>query len=157
MEIRTGGLADVPQVVRLHLSAWDAAKEGLDLPTRPGPDVRRQRWTDFIESGEGTLLVADDAGLVGFLSYGPSRDADRAGEFEVYTLYVDPGRWGTGVADALMAHVPSSGVVSLWVAQRNARARGFYARHGYVADGATDPGHHVPVIRLARPHSTPGR
>lgn len=151
MLIRAAETRDIPAIVDVHLAAWDAAKEGLDLPTRPGPDVRTQRWTEFVTSGKGTLLVADDGGLVGFLSFGPSRDEDRAGELEVYTLYVAPERWGTGVADALMARVPSSGTVSLWVAERNARARAFYGRHGFIADGATDPGHHVPVLRVARP------
>ena len=87
----------------------------------------------------------------GFIAFGPSRDADRQREVEVYTLYVDPDSWGQGFGSALMAEVPVGEVVSLWVVERNSRAREFYGRHGFAPDGAREAGHHVPVIRLARP------
>ncbi|MGI9196583.1 MAG: GNAT family N-acetyltransferase [Candidatus Nanopelagicales bacterium] len=150
MQIRPGTLRDVPGVVGVHLAAWDAAKDGLDLATRPDAERRTDRWTEFVDSGEGALLVADEDGVVGFISYGPSRDEDRVGEREVYTLYVAPEWWGRGIGSALLDRVPADGPVSIWVAERNARARSLYARHGFVPDGATDPGHHVPVLRMAR-------
>lgn len=135
----------------MHLASWDAAKEGLDLPTRRSEADRTDVWTRFFAEGLGTLVVAEeDDEVVGFIAWGPSRDEDRQGEREVYTLYVAPGHWGRGVGAALLSRVPTDLPVTLWVAEGNARARGFYASRGFVPDGATEPGHHVPAIRVAR-------
>ena len=150
--IRAASLADVPAIVEVHVAAWDAAKEGLELPTRRTAEERAESWTSYLQHGEGSLLVVEERGAMrGFIAFGPSRDADRQREVEVYTLYVDPDSWGQGFGSALMAEVPVGEVVSLWVVERNSRAREFYGRHGFAPDGAREAGHHVPVIRLARP------
>lgn len=149
--IRPATTSDVKAVARVHVAAWDAAKEGLDLSTRRTWGERVELWTRFLAEGRGTLWVAEDGGsIIGFCAVGPSRDDDRAGECEVYTLYVDPARWGQRVGSALMARAPLGEVISLWVAEGNVRARRFYARHGFAPDGAHEEGHHVPVIRMVR-------
>ncbi|MFM7598634.1 MAG: N-acetyltransferase family protein [Actinomycetota bacterium] len=150
MHIRHATDSDVYAIAVVHVASWDAAKEGLDLPSRRTTEERRERWAAYLAAGEGTLQVADDGRILGFIAYGPSRDDDRRGEMEVYTLYVAPGTWSRGIGSALMEAVPSDTTVSLWVAERNDRARAFYARHGFLPDGAQEAGHHVPVIRLAR-------
>ena len=151
MLIRQATKSDIADVARVHVAAWDAAKDGLDLPSRRTAGERSQHWTAFLGDGVGELWVAEEApGLLGFLSFGPSRDEDRPGETELYTLYVDPEAWGRGVGSALMEVLPAADPVSLWVAERNIRARDFYARHGFTPDGAREAGHHVPVIRVAR-------
>lgn len=142
---------DIPAIAAVHVASWDAAKEGLDLPSRRSAEERSQHWTAFLDNGVGELWVAEDAGGIGgFLAFGPSRDEDRSGETEVYTLYVAPDRWGRGIGSALLGHVHDAGPVSLWVAEGNTRARGFYAGHGFIPDGAREAGHHVPVIRMER-------
>ncbi len=142
---------DIPGIVAIHVAAWDAAKEGLDLPSRRSAADRTRQWTTFLDEGAGAMWVAEQGGVVsGFVAFGPSRDGDRSGETEVYTVYVDPHLWGAGTGSALMKQVPTGEVVSLWVAERNQRARSFYARHGFEPDGAREEGHHVPVIRVAR-------
>ena len=136
------------------MEAWDAAKDGLELPTRRTREQRSEWWTSYLARGESPLLVFEENGVVrGFVAYGPSRDEDGHGMLEVYTLYVDPASWGMGIGSALMAQVPPDQPVSLWVAERNARAREFYARNGFAPDGARESGHHVPVMRLVRPIS----
>ena len=149
--IRQATTSDVQGVARVHVAAWDAAKEGLDLTTRRTFEERVDLWTRFLAEGRGTLwVVEDDGSIIGFCAVGPSRDDDRAGESEIYTLYVDPAMWGQGIGSALMAHAPGGDVVSLWVGEGNDRARRFYARHGFEPDGAREEGHHVPVIRVVR-------
>lgn len=151
MLIRAGVPEDIPDVVRVHVGAWDAVKEGLDLPTRRTAEDREDLWTRFLAEGRGELWVCEDDGrVVGFMAIGPSRDEDRQGELELYTLYVDPHRWGTGIGSALMGKVPSDADVSLWVSEGNLRARVFYEKRGFDPDGAAEAGHHVPVIRVAR-------
>ena len=75
---------------------------------------------------------------------GPCRDLD-SGEppaGEIYGCYVDPLHWRRGVGSALMvgalASLADAGYSEavLWVLKENPRARAFYERHGWRADGA---------------------
>jgi len=80
--------------------------------------------------------------VIGFVTFGPSRDADRVGLGEIYALYVDPGRYEAGVGRMLMAHArrrlkeQGFGAAVLWVLLGNERAASFYEREGWVPDGA---------------------
>jgi GNAT superfamily N-acetyltransferase len=62
--------------------------------------------------------------------------ATRDGEW-VRQLYVAPGRTGMGVGqrllDRLLTEAAPLGVLRLWTFQRNAGARRFYERNGFVA------------------------
>ncbi|MCX5387246.1 GNAT family N-acetyltransferase [Streptomyces sp. NBC_00083] len=107
-------------------------------------DARRRRAWMSDPRRRGTDLVADNgAGAVGWVSVGPYRGAipgARVGE--VYALYVRPDLIGQGVGRALLdaAHISAKAQgfdsVALWVLGGNERARRFYERAGYVADGA---------------------
>jgi ribosomal protein S18 acetylase RimI-like enzyme len=80
--------------------------------------------------------------VVGFVTFGPSRDPDTVGMGEVYALYVDPGRYEGGVGRMLMAHarrrLKGEGFEAavLWVLLGNERAASFYEREGWEPDGA---------------------
>jgi GNAT superfamily N-acetyltransferase len=97
---------------------------------------------------------APGSGIVGYATFGPELDvldmpwpypptaAGSAGEMaELYALYVHPGWWSTGTGRALMdqvlARVRAAGYtgITLWVLEANARARRFYQRAGFAADG----------------------
>ncbi|MEO9151433.1 MAG: GNAT family N-acetyltransferase, partial [Lapillicoccus sp.] len=43
---------------------------------------------------------------------------------------------GSGLADRLLGSALTDRPASLWVLEANGRARSFYRRHGFVADGA---------------------
>jgi ribosomal protein S18 acetylase RimI-like enzyme len=81
--------------------------------------------------------------VVGFVTFGPSRDRDTVGLGEIYALYVDPGRYEGGVGRLLMAHarqrLKEQGFEAavLWVLLGNERAARFYEREGWKPDGAT--------------------
>jgi ribosomal protein S18 acetylase RimI-like enzyme len=81
--------------------------------------------------------------LVGFVTFGESRDDDAAGLGEVYALYVDPGCLRGGVGRLLMAEARQRLAAKgfreaiLWVLQGNDRARSFYEGEGWSPDGAT--------------------
>ena len=151
MLIRQATKSDIADVARVHVAAWDAAKDGLVVTTRRTVEDREDLWARFLAEGRGALWLAEsEGGVVGFCAVGPSRDDDRAGEIEIYTLYVAPALWGRGIGSALISQAPLDQVVSLWVGEGNDRARGFYARHGFEPDGAREEGHHVPVIRVVR-------
>jgi len=81
--------------------------------------------------------------VIGFVTFGPSRDRDTVGMGEIYALYVDPGRYEGGVGRLLMAHarrrLKEQGFEAavLWVLLGNERAASFYEREGWKPDGAT--------------------
>ena len=81
--------------------------------------------------------------VVGFVTFGASRDADATGLGEVYALYVDPERYAGGAGRLLMAEARrrllEQGIEEavLWVLAGNDRAARFYEREGWSPDGAT--------------------
>jgi GNAT superfamily N-acetyltransferase len=107
------------------------------------------------------LVATRGAEIVGWVAFGPYRDGEvRAGDVELYALYLDPRHLGTGAGRALMREALQRCAalghnrVYLWVVRGNARARRFYERAGFRADGAEEPyevaGVLVPELRYVR-------
>ena len=114
----------------------------------------RRRW----EKDTHRLTVAErDGELAGFSYVGPS---ETPGAVELYAIHVDPDLVGTGVGRELMvdalrqlAELGGDRAV-LWVLEANDRARAFYERGGWAADGATRvdaiSGEPVAMLRYSR-------
>ncbi|CAM5299245.1 Ribosomal protein S18 acetylase RimI-like enzyme OS=Streptomyces violarus OX=67380 GN=FHS41_001284 PE=4 SV=1 [Streptomyces violarus] len=78
----------------------------------------------------------------------------------MYAIYVHPEHLGRGTGQALLAEAVARcaaaghGRLLLWVLKENGRARRFYERAGFEADGAEEPfevdGVTVPEVRYAR-------
>ncbi len=156
MKIRPATRADAIDVATVHVRSWQAAYPGLvpqsylDSLT---PEGRRGRWEDILDTTswptQGTLLLVDepDDTVIGFVSFGPSRDeddkTDPATVAEVGTLYLDPGYWSRGggglLLSAAVARLTEAGFreVTLWSLETNVRARRFYERRGWKLDGTT--------------------
>ncbi|MBA3509358.1 MAG: GNAT family N-acetyltransferase [Thermoleophilaceae bacterium] len=133
-------------------------------------------WSAFVGGGERIaaridqldvrVAVADAGGTVeGYCVVGPTRDEGQAGG-EVWTLFVDPGAWGGGAADRLLMDGlgwmsgRDADPVTVWSFVDNRRAKRFYERHAFRADGAqrTLPEFAGLVAeRLARPQSATAR
>jgi GNAT superfamily N-acetyltransferase len=97
-----------------------------------------ERWTWERETHRLTVAVIGDD-LAGFSYVGPSEED---GVAELYALHAGPSFVGTGVGRALMLDaVPALAArgsrAVLWVLEGNARARRFYERGGWAADGTT--------------------
>jgi GNAT superfamily N-acetyltransferase len=147
--IRAATVDDARAIAQIHVDGWRAAYRG-QMPDAflagLSVDVRaeqRRKDLEALRSPEHRTWVAEDGGrIVAFAITGPSRDADApAGASELFAIYADPARWGTGVGRALLAHVVDdlsgrgASAVTLWVLDSNARARRFYETAGFVADG----------------------
>ena len=163
--IRAGSAADAAQVAAVQREGWFAAYEGIipgeiiDRVTAPDEGVRVRQsfrtrpWQRMI------VAVADreDAGIVGYASFGPqtdvlsapwphplSTDGEDGRVAELYALYVRPASWSTGTGHALMDRVLARSVaagyssITLWVLRDNRRARRFYERAGFAPDGASN-------------------
>lgn len=147
MIVRPAVLADAVAISEVHVKTWQVAYAGLiplDLLDNLSVEQRAQGWRTHITDGNDVLVVVLDGVVAGFTGFGPSRDDHAAANVgELYAIYVDPGCWDLGVGHALheaaIAALASAGFghATLWVLDGNARATGFYERHGWVGDGAT--------------------
>ena len=95
-----------------------------------------------LPAGDGSDSAPTER-VVGFSSYGPERERAHGftGRAELYAFYFHPDTWGTGAADALMAHTEERfraegfATAVLWVLDDNPRARRFYEKHGWEPSG----------------------
>ncbi|WP_106974361.1 GNAT family N-acetyltransferase [Streptomyces iakyrus] len=161
-------LADCDRVAEIRVGGWRSAYQGL-IPQSyldglsVEEDAERRRM--YLSQGDGSVvnLVAEDADgeLVGWACHGPYREGEvLTGDAELYAIYVHPLHLGQGAGRALLARsvagcsAAGHGRVLLWVLKGNDRARRFYERAGFRADGAEEPfevdGVAVPEVRYAR-------
>jgi GNAT superfamily N-acetyltransferase len=147
--IRRAVEADAAAVAALHVRAWQWAYRGL-LPDvyldglREQVPQRENMWRRQLQGvpPDRPVWVAERGGeVIGFCNTSPARDDEEA-TAEVQALYLAPEVVGTGVGAALMrralADLRERGyqAVVLWVLDTNSRARRFYEKGGWQADGA---------------------
>ncbi len=141
-----------------HIESWREAYRGLipdHLLDAFDTERRTRQWIrTIIEFGPvgnpettgtesyTTMVAVDDTRdsgdrVLGFAHAGPPRDEPRPAERELFALYVRAARHGTGIAADLMRAIllPDTDT-ALWVFEENPRARNFYRKFGFAADGA---------------------
>jgi GNAT superfamily N-acetyltransferase len=148
LRIREAEPKDAEAIAGIHVRAWQAAYrgqladdylEGLTVEDRlemhrralesPPPEYRM--W-----------LAEEDGRAVGFAVTGRSEDADATERTaEVYAIYLEPARIGTGAGLELFEHAVGDlrrrgfHAATLWVLETNERARRFYDLAGWKHDG----------------------
>jgi ribosomal protein S18 acetylase RimI-like enzyme len=169
--VRAADLADSGAIASAHARSWQVGYAGLisgDFLRRLDLELpqRTMRWQTLLLGAEAEgrfVLVGEvDGEVAGWLSGGGYRDAgpEESALGEVYGCYVDPAHWREGVGSALMTaaleRLARAGYAeaALWVLQENSRARAFYERHGWFADGGRKlfevAGGRYPEIRYRR-------
>lgn len=147
--IRAATPDDARPVAEVHVSSWRHAYRGL-LPEqyleRLSVDDREAMWRGAFADPDpksGAFVAEEDGRIVGFASFGPSRDEGVLdGTGEVPAIYVDPAVLGTGVGrelfEAAAVGLRDAGfaTATLWVLEANALARRFYEKAGWSWDGA---------------------
>jgi GNAT superfamily N-acetyltransferase len=139
-------------VAAVHVSSWQGTYRGV-FPDEvlDGPELAASRlrgWRRLLgEPGpQDVNLVAEADGgrIVGLLHAGPALDEGVGPTTaQITMIYAAPDAWGTGVGRGLMTagleRLRTAGYVdvTLWVLDSNSRARRFYERAGFSADGAT--------------------
>jgi GNAT superfamily N-acetyltransferase len=113
-------------------------------------------------ANQGVLVLEDDGSIVGFCHFSPTRD-DEAGPAtgEVTAIYLLASHWGRGGGSRLLAEavqvLTEAGFqrATLWVLDGNERARRFYEKHGWHADGSIKLDErgtfHLRELRYGRP------
>lgn len=149
LSIRQARPSDADALAELHVGAWRAAYRGqLSDAFLDGlvAEDRAEQWrTTLAEPRETwrTWVAEDDGSVVGWATTGPSEDADADDRTaEVYAIYLDPERVGTGAGRTLFEHAVGDlrerrfTAATLWVLETNRRARRFYEIAGWKPDGA---------------------
>jgi GNAT superfamily N-acetyltransferase len=145
--VRPARRDDASAIAEVNVISWrEGYADLISAEYLDGMDIaqRTERWAGrlaHLRPSEAILVAEADAGIIGFTALGPSRDSDvERGTTEIYALYLRPDAWGQGVARLLVRTVlhgvPAGAPVTLWVLAANERARRFYRRNGFVADGA---------------------
>lgn len=164
--IRLMTLADCDRVSEIRVRGWQSAYRGLvpqsyldALDVAEDAERRRARFSPHARDGVVNLVAEREGEIVGWAAHGPYRDGEvRTTDAELYALYVDPAHLGTGVGRALLEkseyHCGVHPRMFLWVLRENVRARRFYERAGFRADGAQEPfeadGVAVPEVRYVK-------
>lgn len=141
--------------MRAHEAGWDAALAPIVGKTLGelaplAARVERARATLADPPEDACAWVAEREGVIVGMAI--------ASGAELRDLYVVPAAWGTGVGVELMRvaldwiAVRGAQEALLWVGEDNLRARRFYEREGWAADGGTRTSPLGPVeLRYRRP------
>jgi GNAT superfamily N-acetyltransferase len=127
---RRATAADAPEVATVYIASRRGAAAWL--PT-VGTDAEIRAFVvDKMVPDRETWVAEDSGRIVAVLVLD-------AGDM-VNQFYVAPGDQRRGVGDAMLAHAKRlrPGGLRLWTFQRNAPARRFYERRGFVAQEFTD-------------------
>ncbi len=153
MILRRARPVDAPAMAAVHVDSWQAAYLGLvpvSVLNALSVPSRTASWARILADGEArgsrAWVAVVDGRILGFVSAGPTRDADdRRGLVgkvgEVYAIYLAPTAWGRGLGGELLRTAEDdlcergNKAATLWVLAGNTRARRFYEQCGYAADG----------------------
>jgi ribosomal protein S18 acetylase RimI-like enzyme len=111
------------ELVALWRASFEAALNIVD----PHPiDEQRRYFVEQVEPANRVRVAMVDGGLAGFIA--ASRES-------IAQLYVHTARQRGGIGSQLVAWAlaPSGGSLSLYTFAKNAVARRFYEKHGFVA------------------------
>ena len=149
MQIEPATAEDCDRVAEVHVAAWRAAYVGLlpsDFLRSLSVEGRAAAWRRVFQEGKSELLVAR-AGpdIVGFVSFGASRDEDAPPcRGEIWSVYLHPRVWSTGTGRALWRAADERLLkmgfrsTSLWVIIGNERAMRFYTKLGFEVDPGSE-------------------
>jgi ribosomal protein S18 acetylase RimI-like enzyme len=136
--IRPARPEDAEAIARVHVATWRAAyAHAIPSETLAAVDVdeRAELWKRFL-GGPTAIFVGElDGEVCGFVSVGESQE--HPGEGELFSIYVLPAAWGTGLGTALIERgedeLRARGFTraTLNVLADNPRARRFYERQGW--------------------------
>jgi ribosomal protein S18 acetylase RimI-like enzyme len=171
--VRPARAGDAETLARVQVASWRRVFAGIvpdillaELTSDEAVGMWRDRWAEAITNPPTSrhhvlAAVAEppSRAVVGFVSAGPTTDADRwpGTDGELYELRVEPDRTGLGHGSRLLHAAAETLVqdgfhtVSLWALEADSALRGFLSSSGWAADGARgelDVGASVRVLRL---------
>lgn len=147
VRVRPATVEDAEAIAGAHVETWRETYTGL-MPDRffdaSALESRRRMWRSILalDPVPGTVVVAQREGIVvGFAFAGSSQHHDAskgvepARDLHLFSIYLLAAEHGAGAGSALLSAALRDQPAQLWVASANDRARKFYERHGFHADG----------------------
>jgi putative acetyltransferase len=135
--------ADLPQTLDMWVDAWQAAYPAIDFKARRSWTA--DRIAELERTGSRSLIVEQGNRIVGALVVNPD-----TGYLDQIVVATDCQ--GRGVAEMLLAEAQrlSPAGLHLHVNQDNARAIGFYEKHGFAKTGEdVNPRSGAPVYNMS--------
>lgn len=152
LTIRAAVVGDLEALAAIHEAAALEAYRHIFPAGAPFPrEESRADLSHHLTAPATRAFVAEaENAIVGFIAVGPTLTGEGEGFGDAlpgslgqtYLLHVHPAYWSGGIGGALhdraMAALAGDGFASavMWVLERNERARRFYERRGWHADGA---------------------
>jgi GNAT superfamily N-acetyltransferase len=150
VDVRPARTEDAAALRAVHVQTWSDTYRDLLPPGMFDERLRAHRHRDWVDgvgaqeaAGGGVLALIDGGDVVGFCQYGPTEDPDDVSDLvgHVHRLFVVPRQqWRGGgrllltrACDALRSNTRQAATV--WVLEKDDRARGFYEHLGWRLDG----------------------
>ncbi|WP_394940276.1 GNAT family N-acetyltransferase [Psychromicrobium sp. YIM B11713] len=134
--------ADIPRLAEVHAQAWKETYAGMlseEFLAAVTPESRLQMWQRATPEGMKRHWVAEDDGIiVGFAGVQPAKPGTEAAREELWGLYLLQSHQGLGLGGALLRVALEQRPASLWVAEENSQAIGFYQHQGFTFDGGRE-------------------
>lgn len=144
-DIRLATTDDAKYCADIHTRSWSFTYS--NIVSREIIDEHNARW-DMIwnkmlsNNNESHYVIKLDNIIIGFITIAVCRDEDlKKCFYEIIALYLDPEYIGMGYGKSAMdwikKEIKNRGYdkIALWVLEENKRARIFYEKSGFVADG----------------------
>jgi len=147
--VRPAEPGEAGDLARLHLRTALSAYRHIFPPEAPPPTYAETlaQWRHWLgpdhAAGRRAFVAVDGVERVGVVLAGPDPDDPAVGHLA--RLYVAPERWAEGIGrqlyDVGMATMVDAGfpAATLWVLERNTRARSWYERLGWQPTDARKP------------------
>lgn len=156
---------DVRAITEINVRGWQVAFRGFfpdDFLDAMDPKDREPVVIDMVGKGppHHVAVAVQGGAVVGYVMLGPPRaqDLDPSRVHELWALYIEPDRIGTGLGRTLMdhalthLHTGSWDYAVLWTLRGAQRTSRFYEAAGWYRDGAATveeipAGHPVSLVR----------
>jgi ribosomal protein S18 acetylase RimI-like enzyme len=162
LTLRRAEPRDALELAAVHIGSWQVAYRGL-VPKEFLDALNVEERASRYRFGAGgsdepeMWLAAQDNVVAGLVVVGRSRDEDQNSAGEVWSLYVAPSNWRSGIGSRLLGTgedlLAQRGYedATLWVLEGNSQARQFYEGAGWRFDGTRQTidvgGHDLSEVR----------
>ena len=149
MQIRVAEEKDAAGIAKVHIDTWRSCYKGI-VPESYLSSLnyaeKTKGWAEGLKEGSRPGYVAEiDNQIVGWITFGQSRDIQASDISEIYGVYVLPEYWGANVGPCLFNQAVDNleeqhfSKITLWVLKKNERAVAFYKKNRFTPDGVSKP------------------
>jgi len=143
-------ISDIQRVAEIQVFCWRTSELGITPNEHLFKNMTVSKRAEFFET---TLLnntdetyVYDDGIIKAFIMISPGENRDTHNSMHISSVYVEPSFQQNGIGSQLMDYAENIATqkgcmeISLWVLEKNHRARTFYEALKYEHDGNKNTG-----------------